>query len=56
MITKRIFTGGQVTVDREELYSALPPSVADATLEYLRKNGIEVSFAEPEENTGESHE
>jgi len=43
-IHKPFVVAGELTIDLEALYEAMPRQVADAALEYLRKNEIRVNF------------
>jgi hypothetical protein len=36
--------GGEILIDREAFYSALPAIVAEHVLEFLRKNSVTVKF------------
>jgi hypothetical protein len=41
---KPFVVAGELTIDLEALYEAMPRQVAEAALEYLRKNQISVKF------------
>jgi hypothetical protein len=43
---KPFVVAGELTIDLEALYEAMPRQVAEAALEYLRKNEITVKFVQ----------